>query len=51
MDRVRDDEPRRRPRDDEPLLPDRASEDRDESWGDRPGDDDERYLREVPPHW
>lgn len=34
-----------------PILPDRASEDRDEAWGDRSGDDDERILRERPPHW
>lgn len=39
----------RRPR--PPILPDRAAEDRDESWGDRAGDDDERILRERPPHW
>lgn len=40
--------------DDTPVLPDRAGEDRPESWGERPdpeGADDERYLRERPPHW
>jgi hypothetical protein len=35
----------------EPTLPDRAAEDRDESWGDRADDDDEERLqRERPPH-
>ncbi|WP_225755329.1 hypothetical protein [Actinotalea sp. Marseille-Q4924] len=30
----------------------RSPDDTDEGWGDRPGgDDDERILREVPPHW
>jgi hypothetical protein len=35
------------------LLPDRAGDDRDAGWGDEargPADDDERLLREVPPH-
>ncbi|MCV2395775.1 hypothetical protein OEB99_15775 [Actinotalea sp. M2MS4P-6] len=35
----------------EPRAP-RAPEDTDTAWGERPdGDDDERILREVPPHW
>lgn len=33
------------------LLPEQTSDDRDAAWGERPDvDDDERYLREVPPH-
>lgn len=34
------------------LLPDRTRDERDEGWGERPpaNDDDERFLREVPPH-
>lgn len=39
---------------DGPVLPDRAAEDTDEAWGrwreDGPSDD-ERILREKPPHW
>lgn len=36
---------------DEPRAP-RAVEDTDAAWGERPDDgDDERLLREVPPHW
>lgn len=36
---------------DEDLLPDRTRDERDEGWGERePADDDERFLREVPPH-
>ncbi|MEJ5946198.1 hypothetical protein WDZ17_12940 [Pseudokineococcus basanitobsidens] len=45
--------PRRRD-DESPVLPDRAGEDRPEAWGERPDPedlDDERYLRERPPHW
>lgn len=36
---------------DRPVLPDVTSDERDVGWGDlpEPGDDD-RYLREVPPH-
>jgi len=33
------------------VLPDRAWEDTDGAWGDRRGDDDDRILRERPPHW
>lgn len=35
----------------DPVLPDRAAEDRPEAWGEREEDDDERYLRDRPPHW
>ncbi len=44
---------RGRERDDEPVLPERAREDRDEAWGDDPRSrerDDEWYRRERPPH-
>jgi hypothetical protein len=35
----------------EPVLP-RSPDDSDVGWGGRAdGDDDERLLREVPPHW
>ncbi len=34
-----------------PVLPDVSSDERDVGWGDWPeSGDDERYLREVPPH-
>jgi hypothetical protein len=38
--------------DDEPLLPDQTRDDDPRSWGenDSGSDDDERILREVPPH-
>jgi hypothetical protein len=37
---------------DEPVLPDRGSDDTDHGWGEPPDDDpDERLRREVPPHW
>jgi hypothetical protein len=45
--------PRRRRRDDEPVLPRGADEDRDEAWGDRPRSaerDAEWYRRQRPPH-
>ncbi|GAB2698862.1 VOC family protein [Thalassiella azotivora] len=35
----------------EPVIPDRSADDRDEGWGERAEDDDERWRREVPPHW
>lgn len=38
---------------DEPW-PEQTSDDTDEGWGERPEDDaadDERILREKPPHW
>lgn len=36
-----------------PVLPNRSKSDTDAAWGDARGDrdDDERFLREVPPHW
>jgi hypothetical protein len=35
----------------DPVLPDRAAEDRDEAWGDAPaGREDDWYRRERPPH-
>lgn len=38
------------PRDDD-LLPEQTEDDRDEGWGEAPGGpDDDRILREVPPH-
>lgn len=35
------------------VLPDQTSDDTDRGWGERPDDtdDDERLLREKPPHW
>jgi hypothetical protein len=39
--------------DDEPLLPDQTSDDDPRGWGESGSDsneDDERILREVPPH-
>ena len=41
---------------DGPVLPEQTRDDTDEGWGGRdredwPGDDDERYLRDRPPHW
>lgn len=41
----------RRPADDRPMLPDVTTDERDLGWGESPEtDDDDRYLREVPPH-
>jgi hypothetical protein len=52
--------------DDAPVLPDQTLDDTDAGWGEAGGDpehgdlehggrgsasDDERYLRERPPHW
>lgn len=35
-----------------PVLPGRSVDDTDAGWGERPADDeDERFLRDVPPHW
>lgn len=40
------------PADGSSLLPGRSADDTDTGWNDRAGDvDDERLLREVPPHW
>ncbi len=41
---------------DPPVIPDRSSDDSDEGWdrsgsGDSDESDDERYLRDRPPHW
>jgi len=38
--------------DDEPLLPDQTRDDDPRTWGDNDfgSDDDDRILREVPPH-
>ena len=38
--------------DDEPVLPEQTRDDDPRSWGERSAgdDDDERILREVPPH-
>jgi prolyl-tRNA editing enzyme YbaK/EbsC (Cys-tRNA(Pro) deacylase) len=38
----------------QPLPPERAPDDRDVGWGERPSDpddDDRRYLEDRPPHW
>ena len=38
---------------DDEVLPDQTSDDTDRGWGEHPddADDDERLLREKPPHW
>jgi len=37
--------------DEQPVIPDRASEDSDAAWGERPPpDDDERLNADRPPH-
>ena len=38
---------------DDEVLPDQTSDDTDRGWGERPDDtdDEERLLREKPPHW
>jgi hypothetical protein len=42
---------RDRPDDDEPVLPDRTSDEHEVGWGDEPAErDDEWYRRERPPH-
>ena len=35
------------------LLPEQTSDDTDRGWGEHPDDvdDDERLIREKPPHW
>jgi hypothetical protein len=36
------------------VYPDRAPDDRDVGWGERPGEpdaEDRRYLEDRPPHW
>jgi hypothetical protein len=43
---------RRPPVDDAPLIPGRSADDSDTGWGeDRPESNDDRLLRDVPPHW
>jgi hypothetical protein len=40
------------PAPDAPLIPTRSSDDSDTGWGERPDDaNDDRLLRDVPPHW
>jgi hypothetical protein len=39
---------------DRSVLPDQTGDDLDVGWGERAddsSDDDERFLRECPPHW
>lgn len=38
---------------DDAVLPDQTSDDTDRGWGEQPDDedDDERLIREKPPHW
>lgn len=45
-------EPDDREQDDE-LFPEQTADDTDRGWGEHPGDedDDERLIREKPPHW
>ncbi len=38
-------------RDDAPLLPSRSADDSDTGWGEGPDSNDDRLLRDVPPHW
>jgi hypothetical protein len=41
-----------RPVDDSPLIPGRSADDSDAGWGDdRSDSNDDRLLRDVPPHW
>lgn len=35
----------------EPLLPGRSADDEDTGWGEGPEGNDDRLLRDVPPHW
>ncbi len=37
--------------DDTPLLPSRSADDSDTGWGEGPDSNDDRLLRDVPPHW
>lgn len=44
--------PAARPVDDTPLIPGRSADDSDAGWGDdRSDSNDDRLLRDVPPHW
>ena len=37
--------------DDSPLIPDRSADDSDTGWHEGSDSNDERLLRDVPPHW
>ncbi|MFI2753309.1 hypothetical protein ACGIF2_07725 [Cellulomonas sp. P22] len=37
--------------DDSPLVPGRSADDSDTGWGERTDSNDDRLLRDVPPHW
>ncbi|PVU83470.1 hypothetical protein DDP54_11210 [Cellulomonas sp. WB94] len=37
--------------DDTPLIPDRSADDSDTGWHEGADSNDERLLRDVPPHW
>jgi hypothetical protein len=37
--------------DDAPLIPDRSADDTDAGWHEGSDSNDERLLRDVPPHW
>jgi hypothetical protein len=39
------------PVDDSPLIPDRSVDDSDTGWHEGSDSNDERLLRDVPPHW
>lgn len=44
--------PTRRTVDDAPVIPGRSADDSDTGWGDERSDsNDDRLLRDVPPHW
>ena len=36
---------------DVPLIPTRSADDSDTGWGERVESNDDRLLRDVPPHW
>ncbi|MBX9246389.1 hypothetical protein ICW40_16465, partial [Actinotalea ferrariae] len=35
----------------EPVLPARSPDDEDTGWGDASSGNEERLIRDVPPHW
>lgn len=41
----------RRVIDDSPLIPERSADDSDTGWHEGADSNDERLLRDVPPHW
>lgn len=41
----------RRVIDDSPLIPERSADDSDVGWHEGSDSNDERLLRDVPPHW